>query len=494
MSKTNNTIQAFWVAMGSLSSMALSIISAMILSRYLEKNEYGTYKQIVYVYSTLLVIFSAGLPRVFSYFLPRYSMSEGKTIVNKINKVLFLSGGLFSLFLLLFSDLIAGFLKNQELSYALKVFSPIPMLLLPTLGIEGIFATYKQTHYIAIYNTCSRFLMLLFIVGPIIIFGSNYLYAIYGWIIASILTFVLAIIFKGIPFKGFEAKTTSLNLKSIFNYSLPLVLASLWGVAIKAADQFFISRYYGSEVFAEFSNGFIDLPFVTMITSSTSIVLMPYFSKIIHEDGDKNEMLEKWRSVLNKSAIIIYPLVVFFIAFASNVVVLMYSEKYEASSMYFKINMFLNFFNIVIFAPLFFSLGKTRLYANVHLILVFIFWSSNYFMVLLFDSPIAIAINSTALHIIKIIVFVILAAKILNTSILNLFPIKKISLIFLHALIAVLFTLLFTSKMVVFDGIGVELICSFIIYLFCLFITASFFKINYIQIINPILNKFIKKH
>ncbi|OQA47798.1 MAG: hypothetical protein BWY47_01325 [Bacteroidetes bacterium ADurb.Bin302] len=56
--KSNNTIQAFWVGMGSLSAFTLSIISAAILSRYFDKAEYGTYRQILYVYSTLLVVFS----------------------------------------------------------------------------------------------------------------------------------------------------------------------------------------------------------------------------------------------------------------------------------------------------------------------------------------------------------------------------------------------------------------------------------------------------
>ena len=91
----SNTIQAFWVGLGALSSFSLSIISAIILSRYFDKIEYGTYRQIVYVYNTLLVVFSAGLPRVFSYYLPRYSKEEGKDITIKISLILFFTGFLF---------------------------------------------------------------------------------------------------------------------------------------------------------------------------------------------------------------------------------------------------------------------------------------------------------------------------------------------------------------------------------------------------------------
>ena len=243
--------------MGSLSSFALAIVSAAILSRYFDKAEYGTYRQILYVYNTLLIVFTAGLPRVFAYFLPRYSLEQGKDIVWKISKVLFFAGLFFSLFLFSFSGIIAKVLNNPELSVGLKYFSPIPMLLLPTLGIEGIFSTYKKTVYIAIYNTLSRFLMLLFIVVPVVVFKGTYLSAIYGWLAVSIITFFLAMYLNGIPFKKADKEKTTLGLKAVFSYSLPLVGASLAGIAIRSADQFYISRYYGAEIFAEYANGFI---------------------------------------------------------------------------------------------------------------------------------------------------------------------------------------------------------------------------------------------
>ena len=198
----SNYFQVIWVGIGSLSSFGLSIISTVILSRYFDKAEYGTYRQIIYVYQMLLVIFSAGLPAVFSYYLPRFPLTEGKEIVFKISKMLLFFGFLFSLFLFCFSDLIAKLLNNSDLAIGLKYFSPIPMLLLPTLGLEGIFSTYKKTIFIAIYNTLTRLLMLIFIVLPVVLLNGTYLYAIYGWLAVSLISFVIAYYFKGIPFKG----------------------------------------------------------------------------------------------------------------------------------------------------------------------------------------------------------------------------------------------------------------------------------------------------
>lgn len=493
MSKTNNTIQAFWVAIGSFSSFLLSIVSAAVLSRYLDKNDYGTYKQILYVYNTLLVIFMAGLPRVFSYFLPKYSLEEGKQIVLKITRLLFFSGLLFSLFLFLFSTIIANLLKNPGLADGLRIFSPIPMLLLPTLGIEGIFSTYKKTIYIALYNTISRLLMLIFIVVPVIMFGGGYTTAIYGWIAVSVMMLLLAYIFKNIPFRQVKnVKNISLKYKEIFAYSLPLVVASIWGIFIKSADQFYVSRYFGVKVFAEFSNGFIELPLVGMVTAATSTVLMPVFSKIIHDQSDISEVSRIWQSALSKSIRIIYPVVVFSIFCAVNIIELLYSKSYTDSTIYFQICMIINFFNIIIFAPLIFALNETRFYARLHCYIAIASWTGGYLVVLLFNSAVAIAVFSVFLSIVKIVIAFLFISKKINVSIGDLFPFKLAAKVIVHTCICIIVSL-FIIKMININNVFLQLTLKFIIYYTLVFFTSKAFNINYLSVYLPLLNRFLKK-
>lgn len=98
----SNFNQALWLSIGYVCSMAVGILSSVILSRYFSKTEYGTYKQIMYVYQIMFSVFQAGLPAVFTYFLPRYSREEGKFIVKKINSLLFIMGFCCSLLLFFF--------------------------------------------------------------------------------------------------------------------------------------------------------------------------------------------------------------------------------------------------------------------------------------------------------------------------------------------------------------------------------------------------------
>lgn len=480
------------MAMGSLSSFALSIVSAAILSRYFDKTEYGTYRQILYVYSTFLIVFSAGLPRVFAYFLPRYSLEQGKDIVWKISKVLFLAGLAFSLFLFSFSGIIAKVLNNPELSTGLKYFSPIPMLLLPTLGIEGIFSSYKKTIFIAIYNTLSRLLMLLFIVLPVVLFEGTYLNAIYGWLIVSVLTLVVAWLFKGIPFKGVSAQKAALTLKDIFSYSLPLVGASLAGIAISAADKFFISRYFGTETFAVFSNGFIEIPFVGMITSAASVVLMPVFSKMIFEKNETEKIIVLWGSTLQKSATVIYPLVIFFLFFSKDVIVFLFSESYTDSVPFFRIAIVANFFNIIIFAPLILAMGKVKLYSQIHWALALFSWGAGYLLVITLQTPYAIAFLSVFIVFIKVVWFFYIITYSLNCSILDLLPLKKIGIIiFQSTIIATLLKLLSVFSPVEINNFF-TLIIATTLFGGSLLLIGPLGGINYLMIIKPLIQKSIK--
>ncbi|MBT3611676.1 MAG: oligosaccharide flippase family protein [Flavobacteriales bacterium] len=491
--KNSNSVQTFWLALSTFSSIAFSILSVAILSRFLSKSDYGTYRQIVYIYTILVVIFSAGLPSVFSFFLPKFTLEEGKDIVSKISKILFIGGMFGSIFLLISSGVISQVLKNPELSLGLKIFAPIPMMLMPSLGIEGIFATYKKTHYFAIFTVLTRLITLCFILIPVIVFEGSYIHALYGWNIASLLILVLSIYFKGVPFRGVIATRSNLKLNEIFRYSLPLLTASLWGVAIKAADQFYISHYFGSEVFAEFANGFIEIPLIIMITGSAATMLLPIFSKMIHEKADKSELILMWNSVLNKSVMLIYPMVIFFLFFAEEIVTVLYSDQYIISAVYFRINIFLNFFNIILFSPLLFAMGKTRFYSNLHMCLALSSWGLGYLAIIAFNSPFSIAILSVSLNILKFIVAFIFISRVLQVKLTILIPYKNIAIYVFHSLFVILIVRTFMHTIVPELNALINLCFSGLFFLAFLLASSVPLKIDYTSVLKPIIANFRSK-
>jgi len=426
MNNKSNTIQALWVGLGYLGTFLVALGSAMVLSRYLSKEEYGTYRQIIYIYTLLQGVFAAGLPSAYSYFLPKLDMRQGKQLSKLLLLFFVILGALLSMVFYLGAPLLASALDNPALTDNLRLFSPIPFFLIPTLGIEGLFTAVRKTEQLLVYNITTKFFMFFCLISPVIFWESSVDKIIYGWIVSAVFSFVMALAFKNRPFKTVKSSKLPFKISAIFKYTIPIMLTSYITVLQKSADQFFISRYYGESAFAEYSNGFFEIPFVGMIVGAVSAVMIPIFSGAGNDPIKLQNAVTSWRNALDKCIYLIYPLLCVCFVFAAEVIVLIYGEKYESSVPYFKLALFLNFFNIVLINPIIIALGKTKFYLSYNIICAILIWLTKYLTVLLTDSPYAVAVVSVANSILLIIIPYIYINKLLNISLISKHQIMSI--------------------------------------------------------------------
>lgn len=485
--QTSNSKQAAWVAIGSFFSFIVGIVSPMILSRFFDKSDYGTYKQVMYVYNTLLTVFTLGLPKAYAYFLPKYATEFSRDIISKVTKIFFILGIVFSFSLLCFAGQISSVMNNPDLKMALIVFSPTPFLLLPTMGLDAIYASFRKTKYLAYYTVATRVLTIICIVLPVVLFSGNYLHAIVGFDIASLITFFLALYLKSWPVKDVEGKKSNLTYKEIFKFALPLLYASLWGMVISSANQFFISRYYGNEIFAEFSNGFMDLPFVGMILGSISAVLLPVFSGMDKGNGMSKETLSIWNSALLKSAKLIFPMLIFSIFFARLIMTCMYGDMYAQSSVYFMIKNLSGLLYIIPFYPIILSIGKTKAYANVHMLIAFLIVITEYIVCKTCDSAVYVAIVSETCRLIKIYLLMRIIANYAHRKITDLIPPKLLGLLLLVSIFASLPPYILLNY-IEFNK-WQALILSMGIFVIDYYILCWIFKVSYRDILGGFLRK-----
>lgn len=486
--KSSNTIQAYWVLLGSLSAFGFAIVSSMVLSRYFDKHDYGTYKQVMYVYGTLVVVFTLGLPRAFSFFLPRVNKGQAKDLISKINLVLMGLGAMMSLALLFGADLIAGFLRNNDLATPLRYFSLVPFFMLPTMGLEGILSTYRKTQFLALYKTVSQIFMLLCVVVPVILFQGDVKSAIIGFTISSFLCFLTALFFKHYPLKGYSKKKSPYSYREIFNYTLPIMGASIWGIIIRSSDQFFISRYFGNEVFAEFANGSMELPFVGMIIASSATVLSPVFARQVYENGgnSKNDIMALWRSVLGKTIKLIYPLVAFCFCFADIIMMILFGEEYHNSGIYFQIKLVVNFFTLITYGPLLLAIDGQKFYYKVHAYGAVLLLLMEWFVVVTFESPYLVTAVSVLCQIGRIIVMISYIAKYFKITLRELIPINLVLNILIPSFIILYSLRHFCEKSLDLPALTM-LVVSAVAFVLIFGIWVYFRKIDYFSIVRPLL-------
>ena len=186
---TNNTKQAFWVALGNFFTFSFGIVSAMVLSRYFDKTEYGTYKQVFYIYNILLGMFTLGLPNAYSYFLARSPLDQAKNLIWKMTRLFMILGLCMSLILIIGAGFISDMMKNPDLKEMLIVFSPVPFLLLPTLGLQNILVTFRQSNIIPFYVIITSVAQFACVVLPVIIWHLGCKEALIGFNIGALIAF-----------------------------------------------------------------------------------------------------------------------------------------------------------------------------------------------------------------------------------------------------------------------------------------------------------------
>ena len=490
---STNTSQAMWIAIGSLCSFLFAIVSSAILSRYLAKDAYGTYKQVMYVYTTLLSVFTLGLPLAYSYFLPRVSIAEGKSLVDKINAVFFVLGVVFAIVLYFGADIVANILNNPELGPNLRIFSPAPVFLLPTMGLQGILATYKRTMLNALYVLITRVFMLICVALPVAFYKSSVEVAIWGFLVSSFISMVVALIIKNVPFHNVVKERTNVSYKQIFNYSIPLMAAGLLGVAIHAADQFYVSRFFGQEVFADFANGSLELPFVSMVLSASGTVLLPVFSRMLEDKTPISTILDLWKRSAVKATYILYPLVTFSIFFATEIMTFIYGSRYEMSGVYFRIQLIVNFFTVIQYYPIILALGKTKEYAWVHFVNFVIVWATEYLAILVFDSAVAVTVVSVVCKVLKILLVINVVASAIDVKIWSLFPLRELLTTFICCFVAGIGSYYFVSLLPIAELKLLVLVVGLILFVGLVLLLGRLMKIDFFSVIRPITNKLLHR-
>ena len=318
-------------------------------------------------------------------------------------------------------------------------------------------------------------------------FDGNYLHAIVGFDIASCATFLLAMYMKNAPVKAFPKEETQVSYKDIFGFAFPLFYASIWGTIIHASNQFFISRYYGNAVFADYSNGFMQNPLVGMIVSSMAVVLLPVFSGMNKGDNktDINQVFSVWRSSIIKSAKCVFPILIFSIFFANLLMICIYGDNYATSSIYFQIRNTSALLQIIPFAPIVLAIGKTKEYANAHLITAVLIVTLQFISVKTIDSPVAVAVISEFCRVFNIVLQMSIIARYFNVKLSFMFPTKRLGRVLIVSILSAIIPLFFLYVIQLNKFVSIT-IC-FILYVICYYVLSWIFRVSYKEIVQSLI-------
>ena len=233
----------------------------------------------------------------------------------------------------------------------------------------------------------------------------------------------------------------------------------------------------------------MELPFVGMIVGTCATVLSPIISKLSYSNIDpQKELYSLWISVFEKSAKLIYPLVIYCIVFADVIMVFLYGEQYEVSATYFRIKSMYSFFAVIVYAPIVINIGKVKQYSNVHMIAAISIIVLEFISIKIINSPYAISVISLLVQLGKTFSLMYLVAKYFNINFFELFPSKLIVKIILPSIIILVSDHYIFVELFDLNNIT-TLFISFITYIIIYMSISKILKIDYISMIKPLISR-----
>ncbi len=326
--EANSTFKpALLLTCGRIVAFAATFFIPVVLVRAFDPSDFGTYKQLFLIFSTVFYAAQFGMAESLYYFMPLDPALSSRYVVNSV-AVLTAAG-----VLCLGGIAAAGFqlshaLNNPAISrYALSL-GFYTLLMMASAALEIAMIARKHYLWAAATYAGSDTLRAILLVLPVLLFeGLHWLML--GAVAYAALRCVVLIVYLRHDFRG-EMRADWTCLRKQARYAVPFGIAIVVGILQANFHQYAVSHYFAAATFAIYSVGCLQIPLVDFIMSPASSVMMVRMSERIGQ-GRSEGILEMWHDMSRKLALMFVPLVALLLLNAHNIIVLLFTERYLAS-------------------------------------------------------------------------------------------------------------------------------------------------------------------
>ena len=421
-------------------TMALSMVTAMLLSRFRTLEEYGTYSQLLLVINLITTVIMMGLPNSINYFLARAETIESKQKFLSIYYTLStLLGFLTGLVLVLSTPLIVSYFRNPLIEKFIYILAIFPWTRILLSSIDHVLIVYGKTNSIMIFRVLNSIAILLNI-AMVEIFNLSFShYMIMFIVLESLFAIVVYFIVYSTAGKlciGFNYN----DIRDILKFSIPIGLASVVGMLSIELDKMVIGRFFSTADVAIYANAAREMP-VTIISSALTAVLMPRLVKLLR-DKKYNDAVKIWGNSIEISFVVICFISFGLIVFAPDVISLLYSDKYLPGVSVFRVYSLVLLLRVTYFGMILNSMGKTKFifYSSILSLILNVILNYTFYLIFGFIGP---AYASFISILLVQLLQLFATAKSIDIKFTNIFPwLKLASLLLINMTLAFVFMII----------------------------------------------------
>jgi O-antigen/teichoic acid export membrane protein len=308
-------------------ALAITFVVPLVLARILIPADFGTYRQLLLLFTTLYTAAQLGMAESLFYFIPSQPRHAGRHVAN----ALFVLGVVGTLAFLLLSTLaapLAAWLGNpvfQPLAALLGAYLALMLLAAP---LEIAMVSRKMHAAASATDALSDIARAALTLLPALLIGSVEALLI-GVVAFAALRAGATLVYCWKAF-GVDFRPDAPRAGRQLAYALPLHLAAVLEIAQGNAHAYVIAARFDAAAFAVYSIGCLQLPLVDLIASSACNVMMV---RMRERAATQNAaaIMPLWRETTAKLALALVPLLGMLAVVAGDLLVVLFTDAYAAS-------------------------------------------------------------------------------------------------------------------------------------------------------------------
>lgn len=320
-------------------NLVISFLMLPILSREFSVTDYGIYGQSLVVHSFFLAISAWGFGQFLYVVLEK---EKGSQYFSHTLKLASVFGIILALLMAGFSTIIANWLGEPDLSIALKVFSISVVFSVVNTCLSSCYVYLNRTKQLIMIQASTNFIKVILIL--IAVYNEGSILSVIA-VLTIIPVFQSVLMYFNQPLRIDFHDNVSEHYRYILKQASNIGFANVLGIGFVLIDSIMIMKILGTDVYALYRNGAIEIPVLSTIYLSVSSSVFSEISKL-YEKRDISKIIELKKRVIRILAILIYPLVVFCIFNADSLIPMYLSDKYKESVFVFMIYSCLMFWRI----------------------------------------------------------------------------------------------------------------------------------------------------
>lgn len=304
-----------------------TFLTPVVLARVFDPTEFGTYKQLFLVFSTLYYVAQVGMAESLFYFLPAAGAAAGRYVANAL---LFLAaaGVAGGALLGTATGAIARWLHNDALSAHAPWIAAFLGLMLVSAAVEVVMTARGRYLSASVCYGASDALRAACLIVPALLLRRLDA-VLLGAVVFALVRSAAGLAYFARTF-GAAFRLDRARLVEQLAYAGPFGLAVLLEVVQTSLHQYVVAYRFDAATFAVYAVGCLQIPLVDLVATSAGNVLMVQMTEAVR-GARSDRALAIWHDATRKLALVFFPLVAVLGVTAHDLTVLLFTERYRAS-------------------------------------------------------------------------------------------------------------------------------------------------------------------